>query len=160
MFFIGVGGFACFFTIHKVIYFEMISKWFVKVSPTFKKFTSVVRERRDWFMPFPRALAWNEVHLALFRIWTWDIKSISHDDNYYTMSMSKDKMCTWEFRVKVEGRTRFDLSSVGVNISLIDQAYKLRPLSFKYSIMIGQVLFASSFDKCSVNLIDCRQYWQ
>ena len=35
-------------------------------------------------MPFPRALAWNEMQAALSSTWTWVVNSISYVDDYYT----------------------------------------------------------------------------
>ena len=49
---------------------------------------SVTERRRDWFMPFPRALVQREIQIALSRIWTQFTNSISYDNNHYIKSTS------------------------------------------------------------------------
>ena len=46
----------------------------------------------DTFMPFSRALAWNEMQKVSSRIWTLTADSISYDDNHFTKYTSFSKM--------------------------------------------------------------------
>ena len=41
----------------------------------------ILEVKKDWFMPFPMALARSETQTALSRIWSQVANSVSYDDN-------------------------------------------------------------------------------
>ena len=49
--------------------------------------------RKERLMPFLRAFDWNEMQIALLRIWTQIIHSILYDNNHYAKCASQSYVC-------------------------------------------------------------------